>query len=449
MLWEREKKEVDSKKIFCLTPRKCIKFLVLYCVVMNGLCTVLRLSTAIFYLCDVVNILLMIFMTKNLHLISKNSLYKWLFRVFISILIFVLINQVFNFVPIALALWGDRNFLRFYILFFCVLAFCEKQDIDDIMNSFYWLQIFNGLFGAYKYGVLGLQEDAFGGGMFLNGSGMCLFCVLVTVYYMNRYLEKRSGLFKMLMMLFISMFLAVIAEEKFLMLTGMFGIILTFFMSRMNYRKIIMGISGVCTIVLAITILKNVVPDSFKILTNISSLTEYASMTHDTGYRIPRLGAFTTIEELFMKSEFSKWIGLGLGNCDTSSFSFLESDFYQKYGQYNYRWFTHQWTYLEMGRIGFALYLLFFVLILILLIKNIVKVNGDSRIIISSSITFTIIAIMFCWQNSAMRVDTAYYVYFGMAMGLVAVKSELQKNNGIEELKNETERNSKEMLDEK
>ena len=410
------------KKNFCLTPRKCVRFLIIYCVVMNGLCTVLGLPSGIFYLCDVVNIVLMLFLIKNIHLLWKESLYKWIFFVFMCLLIFALINQVVNFVPLKLALWGDRNFFRFYVLFFGVLIFCGIQDIDDIMNAFFWIQIVNGIIGAYKFFVLGLKEDAFGGSMFLNGSGMCLFCILVTLYYMNKYLEKQSGLFKMLIMLFISMFLAIVAEEKFLMLTGILGIGLTFVMSKMSHRKVVVGISGTIAIVIAIIVLRNFLPDSFNILTNFSSLSDYASVTFDTGYKIPRIGAFVLIEKLFLQNDLSKWIGLGIGNCDTSSFAFLESDFYQKYGHYNYRWFTHQWTYLEMGRIGFFLYLLFFVVILILLLKNIRRMEGNERIIVLTSTTFTIISILFCWQNASTRVDTAYYVFFGMAMGLVAIR---------------------------
>lgn len=106
---------------------------------------------------------------------------------------------------------------------------------------------------------------------------------------------------------------------------------------------------------------------------------DYATATFDEGYRIPRVGSFQVINNLFLRTPIKEWFGLGIGNCDTSAFSFLQSDFYRAYGDYNYRWFTNQWTYLECGIGGFGLYVFFFVTLIITLLAKLKRYPNAIR----------------------------------------------------------------------
>ena len=168
--------------MFVINGKKCTKFLILYCVIMNIFMTIFKVPSFISYLCDGVNLLLLFFLIKKFHQLMSDATTKWLFRIFLVIFIYGCVNQMINMVPIEMAIWGDRNFYRYYILFFCVLLFLSVRDVEKIMNVFFWVQIINLVFGLYKFFVLGLQEDAFGGGLFPNGGGMNLFCLLVSLY---------------------------------------------------------------------------------------------------------------------------------------------------------------------------------------------------------------------------------------------------------------------------
>ena len=143
---------------------------------------------------------------------------------------------------------------------------------------------------------------------------------------------------------------------------------------------------------------------------------------YDEGYRIPRVGSFKVINKLFLRTPIKEWFGLGIGNCDTSTFSFFQSDFYRAYGDYNYRWFTNQWTYLECGIIGFGLYVFFFVTLIITLLAKLKRYSNASRPYMITSAIFTVAMIFLMWHSSAIRVDTAYIIYFGMAIGFVAMQ---------------------------
>lgn len=418
--------------MFVINGKKCTKFLILYCVIMNIFMTIFKVPSFISYLCDGVNLLLLFFLIKKFHQLMSDATTKWLFRIFLVIFIYGCVNQMINMVPIEMAIWGDRNFYRYYILFFCVLLFLSVRDVEKIMNVFFWVQIINLVFGLYKFFVLGLQEDAFGGGLFPNGGGMNLFCLLVSLYYTNAYMNNTGSFFRMLIMILSSFLLAVFAEEKFLMLGEVLVLILALLINdKFTVRKLVILGAGIIVIILGLQILKVAIPSTYELLFNFSDLTKYATATYSEGYRIPRVGAFRVIDSLFLHTGLQKWFGLGLGNCDTSSFSFLQSDFYRQYGSFNYRWFTHQWTYLEMGRIGFFLYIMFFIAVIIILFlyirRYIKKVTGIHKVLIHTSFIYSIINIMFVWHSAAARIDTGYYIFFGIAMGLLSIKF-LRKN---------------------
>lgn len=418
--------------MFVINGKKCTKFLILYCAIMNIFMTIFKMPSFISYLCDGVNLLLLFFLIKKFHQLMSDATTKWLFRIFLVIFIYGCVNQIINMVPIKMVIWGDRNFYRYYILFFCVLLFLSVRDVEKIMNVFFWVQIINLVFGLYKFFVLGLQEDAFGGGLFPNGGGMNLFCLLVSLYYTNAYMNNTGSFFRMLIMILSSFLLAVFAEEKFLMLGEVLVLILALLINdKFTVRKLVILGAGIIVIILGLQILKVAIPSTYELLFNFSDLTKYATATYSEGYRIPRVGAFRVIDSLFLHTGLQKWFGLGLGNCDTSSFSFLQSDFYRQYGSFNYRWFTHQWTYLEMGRIGFFLYIMFFIAVIIILFlyirRYIKKVTGIHKVLIHTSFIYSIINIMFVWHSAAARIDTGYYIFFGIAMGLLSIKF-LRKN---------------------
>lgn len=407
-----------------LSGNKCTKFLILYCVVMNIFVTIFGVPSFIYYLCDVINILLLYWVIKRFDQLISRPVTKWFAGLSVLLFVYGCLNQIVNVVPIQLVFWGDRNFYRYYILFLAVLLYLTVNDIPKIMNVFYWLQIVNFVYGLYKFLVLGLQEDAFGGGIFPNGGGMNLFCLLLSLYYANAYMNKTDSFFRMFAMIFSSFILAVLAEEKMLLIGELLILSLSLIINnRLTIRKIVILVVGLVAVILGMQVMKRIIPTTYELMLNITELTDYATVSFDTGYRIPRIGAFRVIDSLFLHTNLQKWIGLGLGNCDTSNFSFLQSDFYRQYGDYNYRWFTHQWTYLEMGRIGFFLYVLFFIIIIIISFLYLKKATGVHKVFIQTSLIYSIITILFIWHSSATRLDTAYYIYFGLAMGLVSIKS--------------------------
>ena len=64
----------------------------------------------------------------------------------------------------------------------------------------------------------------------------------------------------------------------------------------------------------------------------------------------------------------------------------------------------------------------FFVALIITLLVKVKGYSNASRSYILTSAIFTVAMIFLMWHSSAIRVDTAYIIYFGMAIGFVAMQ---------------------------
>ena len=77
---------------------------------------------------------------------------------------------------------------------------------------------------------------------------------------------------------------------------------------------------------------------------------------------------------------------------------------------------------MECGIGGFGLYVFFFVTLIITLLAKLKRYSNACRPYMITSAIFTVAMIFFMWHRSAIRVDTAYIIYFGMAIGFVAMQ---------------------------
>lgn len=414
-----------QRDLFIMTPKKCIYWILYACVLFSAAYSLFGISLSTFYMCDILNVMLFYFEVKHIKEMEKECVP--LFYVFMVLLFFLLLGAGINFVKPPLIFLGVRNLCRYFIVFFGVILFFTLDDIEKVIRFYFIAQIFNALVGVYKYFVLGLFSDDFGGGIFWGGGGLNPFCLLLLCFYASLYFSKKTTFKKFAFIVAVTFMLGAMAEEKMMIMLAVLCIILSALINQylekgLTVRKLAILLGMVAGFVVVIYTVNRLAPDMLSILLNKKNFMNYATATFDEGYRIPRVGSFEVINRLFLRTPIKEWFGMGIGNCDTSAFSFFQSDFYRMYGDYNYRWFTNQWTYLECGIIGFGLYLLFFAVLIITLFGKLKKYPKMCQpyMIISTIYTVTMIALM--WHSSAIRVDTAYLIYFGMAIGFVAMK---------------------------
>lgn len=421
------------RELFIVTPQKCIYWILYACIVFSAAYSLFGISLSTFYLCDVLNLMLLYFEAKYIKEI-KNQCAPLLY-ILIALLLFLMVGTVINYVKPLLVFWGIRNLCRYFILFFGVILFFTLEDVEKVIRFYFVTQIFNVFVGIYKYFVLGLFSDDFGGGIFWGGGGLNPFCLLLLCFYSSLYFAKKTTFKKFAFIIVATFMLGAMAEEKMMLMLAVLCIILSVVINQyvekgLTVRKLAILFGLVLGFVIVVNLVTRLAPDMLSILLDKKNFMDYATATFDEGYRIPRVGSFKVINKLFLRTPIKEWFGLGIGNCDTSAFSFLQSDFYRAYGDYNYRWFTNQWTYLECGIIGFGLYVFFFVALIVTLLVKLKKYSNVSRPYMITSAVFAVAMIFLMWHSSAIRVDTAYIIYFGMAIGFVAMQ---YGSNGGEE----------------
>ena len=404
---------------------KKLTFAILYVsLIMEILISELHISAIVRYCNDFFIIFIIFFMIKDKFKIDKKFLI-----ITGSIALFFcasIISALINNVNIPLVIWAIRNNFRGIIFLLAIIMYWNVDDLEPFFDKLFKFQILNLILAIYQFAILHHSMD-YVGGIFGYGNGSCvnIFNALLISYYLNMYLNKKVKLSQLMFIIISSFIIASIAEEKMTYLFFCVIFIVSILISKFSFRKLLAITVGVIGLILGLILIKYYYPDMYAILASPKKIIEYSQSTYDDGYRLPRIGAFKKISNIFFDNDTLKLLfGLGFGNCETSNFGIFQSDFYKSYGQYNYRWFTHQWIFLEEGYIGFGAFLVIFITILICLIKN---YDEHNKYMITMGICNTLCCIITIWYNATLKVDAAYLAYFSLGIGLISIKKKNRK----------------------
>lgn len=413
-----------------ISAHKGVKFIVIFSLIMNCLIAEFKFPQSILYINDLVLLFLIVMACVN----GRFNIFRWLHMSIINyvvlvLLLCILLSTIYNLVPPQLVLWGARNTFRGIIFFFLCTIYLTKNDVYKILDGLFYVQIINFIIGMYQYFILGLTQDRLGG-LFGHGNGNALgiFCTIECSYMLTKSFNgEKKAIFKAIFSLMTSIVLAVLAEEKLMLFELVIAVLLCLALS----KKSLIKLAIIPTIYIvgqqALQWLNVLFPGSTLVLTSTNGVTEYLTASWSGSYYIPRFGSFSFISnKIFHNNLFWDAFGLGMGNCDTSSFSFLQSPFYKQYGYMNYRWIFGQWTVMENGIVGFSLFLALFVVIIICLFKIRANASVQQKNVINISIITAVICIMTMWMNNTLKVDTAYIPYFAIASGFVCYKERLE-----------------------
>ena len=410
-----------------ISARNIIKFIIFFTIAISTLSAEFGLPQNLLYINDVLLIWILIAYHKKVNIFKKLRM-EWINYAIILLVLVILIGTIGNLVPFRLILWGARNTFRGILFFFMCVMYLKYEDIIEVMDIFVKLQYVNFIFGLYQFFVLGLKQDRVGG-IFGHGNGnaLCIFCVIVCTYTMLIYLNEKKNLFSMIFCITSSLILAALAEEKFLFIEIVMAFILVLVLSKKSFVKLAIIPIFFVGVQQGLQILEVIFPGISEGLTSLSYMEKYATASWLGSYYIPRIGSYSFISNrIFHNNLFHNLFGLGMGNCDTSSFSFLQSQYYNQYGYMNYRWIFQQWTIMEEGIIGFWCFVAFFAIIIVYLLQKRIKLTEQFRRITDTSIITAIISIMTMWMNNTLKVDTSYIPYFVIAGGFVCYKTFLE-----------------------
>lgn len=399
---------------------------IFYLMIVFFLRDVLGLPSAITYITDLIMLLAFICCLGRIQKSVHHARAKLQLCIILLIVVAVCIGAILNLANPALFIWGVRNNLRFFVFFLSCIVLLEIKDLDNIfklITFFFWI---NAIVAIIQYFFFDISKDYLGG-LFGTTQGCniytnILLCIVMS-YKLSMCIKSRISIFNLVIYILTIFFIATLAELKVVYAEFVIVFIITLIIEKPSIKTIGILLLGIIGLIFGLWLLGTYDPDSLNVLMDSDILDRYLS---GGGYTnsgdLNRFTAIAQIQEIFFSGNWVNTLfGFGLGSCDTSSFSFLQSDFFNQYEYLHYRWFTHAWVYLEQGAIGLILLGLFFVSILFYCVKHRKVSHGNSGYMLTAFL-FTITTIIGIIYNCGLEVEASYLIAFVLAVPFIIVK---------------------------
>ncbi|WP_294358073.1 hypothetical protein [uncultured Clostridium sp.] len=402
-----------------------VNILIAYVCCMWFAISMLHLPSMITYGTDLLLVIGLVFSFGNFQREIYKANVKPLIMIMLIIFIATFWGAFLNGVSPVMYLWGFRNNGRFYLFFLvCIVMLKERHlaGIVKMLKFFFWVNV---LVCTYQYFVLHLFGDRVGGlfGILQGGNSyLNIFLAIIWTISLGEYIEKKIKLKNLGIKATFCIYMAALAEIKMFYVEMIIVVCISIFIVKPSLKTLGLILCGVIGGVIAIKVMMVVSPDSIITLFDADARQVYLS---GNGYTntgdLNRFTALSSIHEMFFQGKpLKELLGFGLGNCDTSTFSFLQSAFYKQYEYLHYRWFSHAWIYLEQGFVGILGVLSFFIGIIIILIKNRKKIIKKEVLI--ASILFVSVCIINLIYNNSLQTEAGYLSAIICAIPFVSIK---------------------------
>lgn len=390
----------------------------------NMLIDFLKLPSAIRYINDGILLLLLFSCVKAIRItLQQTGAMSIIIAIFFYSLM-LLPGLVINGGSPLLILWAVRNSYRFFGFYIICICTLNREDIVFIFEVFCKFYYLNLAICLIEYFIMGKTRDYLGG-IFGISKGcnayLNVYLCIVLSYVIYKYVEEKVSTRYMIYILISTMLISGLAELKIIFIEIIVIMAVFIIMNRKKKRIWAVCAFVVASMMLGLFALLVVAPEHFRVLINLKKLISYTA-SQDGGYVLSRLHALSNINKIFFHGD---WIlnlfGMGFGNCEYSSFSFLQSAFYRQYGQYNYRWFVHQMLFLESGYMG----MLFFLIIIATIFFYAWKRRKEGENVNNMQVmvmVMCLIAVISIWYDCSMRTECAYMIWLVMAVSPVINK---------------------------
>ncbi len=340
-------------------------------------------------------------------------------------LLYVLIVYMFNFQSVFYFIWGLRNNIRYYIAVIAFVYFLDKDDIELCLKLIDILFVIHVIAAFVQFFILGYDWDYLGGIFGVqrgcNGHSL-LFIAIVCIKSLLMYMHGRERLITCLMKCVLSLVIAVMSELKFMFILFMIILVITVVNTRFSFKKLLLVAGASVISFLGAMYFTTIWGENYAL--TIDRIIELVTSTHYSSTRdLSRFTAIPVISETILTDVPQKLFGLGLGNCETSSFAICNTPFYESHSYLNYNWISSAFAFIETGFIGLALLVSFFVVVFFCAGR--MKRRGECPDLYAEmSMTMSIVCIIMLFYNSSLRTDIGYIAYFILAIPFISSESE-------------------------
>ncbi len=332
---------------------------------------------------------------------------------FLMYVLFALLSTVWGEVGLYEQVMRLRYILLGYMFFYVVGRWIDEECLARIYALFFVAQLIN-LFLVYRQRFShGLHPDfcngIFGSYDYFNGAeGM--FCLVLTIYSIVLYVDKKCSLKKMLYFVFSSCIICAIAEIKVYYVLFVMALVIIAFAKvkdrkvRMKFLASLLLVS--IALVISYMILLKYFPNNLHTFFSIKDYVAYERFTEEHRETVGRLNSFSHIvNEDFNNSIIKILFGNGAG-----------------YSDYSYEFSK---TFADFGLIGLIMLFAFFI---ILAYHNIVKGEKEKDPYKMVSGVWAILAIPIVVMWNSVFSGRMYLFFFLLGIGN-ASKNSLKHNH--------------------
>lgn len=391
-----------------------------------GLVDFFHIPSIITYGIDILNIICFLYFlySNKRKKVFKMTRVQYLYVMVFFLFLGCILTAVINLVNPLLVIWGVRNSLRYFPFFFSIIAFWDQDCLEQITQFLIKFQVINFIIILYQFFIKGYSQDLLGGifghSIGCNAALNMYLCIVVTLV-IERYLRKKTSGIMLAFTLLTWIFIASAAELKIAFVEIPVIILLAIFLNKPSMRTFLIIVLAIIGLKIGLSLVVQYFPDWANAFTDIQSLLDVGKGTGG-GYNISRFGAFSDITNLFFKdSVVNRIFGLGMGNCEYSSFSFLTSAFYREFGFLNYRWFSHQMWFLQCGYLGIIMLGIIILILFIWITKRKLKYRDEYGYGSFGQIFILLMIVNFIY-NASLTTEVGYIAFAALALPFVYYK---------------------------
>ena len=357
---------------------------------------------------------------------------QFVYKKILPILVFILLYLMYvavvylmKYQSVFYFLWGLRNNFRYFVAFVVFVYFLDGDDVQFSFKFIDVLFIIHTIVTFYQFFVLGYQWDYLGGifGVQTGCNGHSLVLLLVVcIKSLLMYMHNQESLLHCLLKCGASFVIAAMAELKVFFVLFVVLLVVAAVVTKFSVKKVLIIVSVSVVASLAGSIF-TLIWGNDKVLTMDRIIELITATSYSSERDISRFTALPVISRTILVETPLKLFGLGLGNCETSSFAVCNTPFYQANSYMHYDWFSSAFAFLETGYVGLGMVLAFFVLVLICARR--MKRRGEGQALYAEmAMVMSVACIVLFFYNSSLRSDIGYIVYFILALPFVSTTSD-------------------------
>lgn len=379
----------------------------------------LNLPSIVRYTVDLAWILVFVLLFFKKHLLLEKKITP---LITIIALFFATASLVylFRYESIFYYLWGIRNNFRFYIAFIAFAVLLDEKDIKScfkLVDVLFWVNVAVSFF---QYFILHYEQDRLGGIFGVekgcNAYSLIFFGIVLSKSLLS-FMNGEEKTITCLLKCSIALFISALAELKFFFIIFVIILIMSTIFTKFSFRKFVVLFISAFLISFSSTILTSLFGENSNL--SLERILELVTATsYSTAEDLGRFTAIPTLSNTILTHPIEQIFGLGIGNCDTSSFAICNTPFYQSYSYLHYNWFSSAFLFLETGYVGLITYLIFFVICFILAIKQL-KNKNSNPLYCQIGMIFAVLCVILTFYNSSLRMEVGYLAYFALALPFI------------------------------